>query len=122
MEQVDRENMAGLRRSLKRLGMVIAEVDHELRYVWIENPHPDFDASAVVGKRDDQLISRAEAKEIMSFKRKVLASGRPAHETLAFNRSDGLRSYTIFAYPIRNERGAFDGIITVGFDVPSPRA
>jgi hypothetical protein len=118
MDEIHRENVEGLRKSLKKHGMVIAEVDHELKYVWIENPHSDFDAADVVGKRDDQLISKEDAKAVMSFKRKVLASGEPAHEILSFKRSDGLRDYTIFAYPIRNEQGVVDGLVTVGFDVP----
>lgn len=43
------------RTSLKNSPVVFAHVDEELRYEWIFNPHPDFDPSAVVGKRDDEL-------------------------------------------------------------------
>jgi hypothetical protein len=51
MKDIERSNVAGVRRSLRVLGAIVAEVDQQLRYVWIDNPHPDFDAKAVVGKR-----------------------------------------------------------------------
>ena len=48
MQSIDLHAVASLRASLKRLGAVVAEVDAELRYVWVDNPHPDFEASSVV--------------------------------------------------------------------------
>lgn len=118
MKEVDRANVQGVRKSLKVLGAVVAEVDRELRYVWIDNPHPDFDAKAVVGKRDDELIPAAEAAQIMSLKKEVLDNESPISRTLSFGRSDGLRYYGFFAYPIRAANGKLDGVLTVGFDVP----
>jgi hypothetical protein len=61
MKELERGNVAGVRASLSKLGAVVAEVDRELRYVWIDNPHPDFDPSRAAGKRDDELIASAEA-------------------------------------------------------------
>jgi hypothetical protein len=120
MQDVDRSNVAGVRKALSALGAVVAEVDRQLRYVWIDNPHPDFDAKSAIGKRDDELISKADAEEIMSLKRDTFARGAPMARILAFKRSDGLRYYSLFAYPIRQGSGKLDTILTVGFDMPAP--
>ena len=37
MKDVDRSNVAGIRKALGDLGAVVAEVDPQLRYVWIDN-------------------------------------------------------------------------------------
>ena len=120
MQEVDRSNVAGVRKALSALGAVVAEVDRQLRYVWIDNPHPDFDAKSVIGKRDDDLISKADAEELMSLKRETFDRGAPTARILAFKRSDGVRYYSLFAYPIRQASGRVDTILTVGFDMPSP--
>ena len=102
------------------LGAVVAEVDAQLRYVWIDNPHPDFDAKLVVGKRDDELISEAEAEEIMTLKREAFVLQSPLSRVLSFNRSDGARCYSLFAYPIAEASGKVEAILTVAFDYEPP--
>ena len=122
MKDLERSNVAGVRKALSTLGAVVAEVDQHLRYVWIDNPHPDFDPKAAVGKRDDELISRADAEEIMALKRDTFTGQAPISRMLSFKRNDGLRFYSLFAYPIREPSGRVDAILTVGFDVPAPTA
>lgn len=119
MKELERSSVAGVRKALSTLGAVVAEVDRELRYVWIDNPHPDFNPKAAVGKRDDELISRGDAEEIMALKQDAFRARVPMSRTLAFKRSDGLRCYSVFAYPIREPSGRIDAILTVGFDVPA---
>lgn len=122
MKDVERSNVAGLRKALAELGAVVAEVDRQLRYVWIDNPHPDFDPAAVVGKRDDELVPGADAEEIMALKRDAFARQEPIARILAFQRTDGVRHYSLFAYPIRDKAGQVEALLTVGFDVPAPAA
>ena len=122
MRELDRSNVAGLRKSLSQLGAVVAEVDSQLRYVWVDNPHPDFDPKSVFGKRDDDLISKADAEEIMSIKRQTFDKQAPVARILSFKRSDGVRYYSMFAYPIRQSSGKVEAILTVGFDIPPPGA
>jgi hypothetical protein len=122
MKDVERSNVPGVRKALSALGAVVAEVDRQLRYVWIDNPHPDFDSEATVGKRDDQLISRADAEQIMALKQDTFTRQAPISRMLSFKCSDGVRYYSLFAYPIRDSSGKVDAILTVGFDVPAPRA
>jgi PAS fold len=117
IRNLERADIKGLRRSLRGLGAIVAEVDRELRYVWIDNPHPDFAVEDVIGKRDNELISPPEnAEDLMELKRQVFERKEPLSRILSFERSDGVRYYSILAYPIRSERGAFDAVFTVGFD------
>jgi hypothetical protein len=120
MKELERSSVAGVRKALGTLGAVVAEVDRQLRYVWIDNPHPDFDPEAAVGKRDDELIAGADAEEIMALKQDTFTGQVPIARTLSFKRTDGLRCYSMFAYPIREPSGRVDAILTVGFDVPAP--
>jgi hypothetical protein len=122
MKDIERSNVAGVRKSLKVLGAIVAEVDQQLRYVWIDNPHPDFDAKAVVGKRDADLLPKAEAEQIMSLKREAFEREEPLSRVIAFTRSDGRRDYSLFAYPIRDPKGKVEAVLTVGFDVQPPTA
>ncbi len=102
---------------MRRLGVVVAEVDPQLRYVWIDNPHPDFDSTAVVGKRDDELISQKEAREFMQMKRDALKRMSRVSRLIGFKRSDGDRHYQLTAYPIVSDAdGKMVGVLTVGFD------
>ena len=117
MNSLERYEVGGLRAAMGRLGLVVAEIDLDLRYKWIDNQHPDFDAAAVIGKRDDELIPRSEADQIMSLKREVLHGLCSVNRTLAFKRSDGTHYYNIYAYPVRDSKGNIDGILTVGFDL-----
>ena len=120
MRDVGRANVAGVRKALSALGAVVAEVDKQLRYVWIDNQHPDFEAKSVIGKRDDDLLSKADAKDIMSLKQETFDRGTPISRILSFKRSDGPRYYSLFAYPIQEASGKVQAILTVGFDMPPP--
>lgn len=105
MNDIKRENVKEFRKMFVKLGVVVAEVDLQLRYVWIDNPHPDFNPHEVVGKRDDELISKEEAKGIMTLKRKVITSEKASSQVFDFNRSDGKNYYNIAAYPIYKVQG-----------------
>lgn len=116
VDSIYRSDLPALRDSLRKLGAVVAEIDRELRYVWIDNPHPDFNAAGVIGRRDDELIRPADAEPMLRFKREAWEARTPSGCTLRFDRSDGQRAYTIMAYPIVTEAGHVEAILTIGFD------
>lgn len=122
IQNVHWADVATIPKTFAGLGVVVAEVDEQLRYVWIENPHPDFDAKSVVGKRDDELISKADADEIMRLKRETFDRQVAMSRVLSFKRSDGVRYYNLTAYPIIREAGKAKTILTLGFDVPQSSA
>jgi hypothetical protein len=119
MDHIPRPDLGQIRKTLGALGAVVAEVDRDLRYVWIANPHPDFDPSQVLGRRDDQLIPPAEALPLMDLKRRTFEERRPLSHVLQFMRSDGQRSYSLLAYPVVDDDEQVRTIVTIGFDLPA---
>jgi PAS domain S-box-containing protein len=78
---------------------VYAQIDQELRYRWIHHPHPDFNPSEAIGKRDDELEDSEYSQQLVALKQKVFESGIGLREEISFLRSDGLRTYDIFIEP-----------------------
>jgi hypothetical protein len=120
MKDLFLEDINGIRKMFNKLDVITAEVDPELRYKWIENPHPDFDADEVIGKRDDELIPAEEAKGIISFKKKVFKTEKNLTATLLFSRSNGPCYYNMTGYPVKNSKGQIISIFTVGFYTQLP--
>ena len=118
MDHISRPDLGRIKKTLGDLGAVVAEVDRELRYVWIANPHPDFQASAVLGKRDDELIGAEAAQGLMELKRRTFEERRPFSQVLRFTRSEGERSYRLLTYPVIDDDDHVRSIVTVGFDLP----
>ncbi len=106
-----------LRTALRNVPLVAAFVDHDLRYRWVHNPHPDFDPESVVGKRDDELLPPEEAEPLMALKREVLQRREGIRRELRFPRSDGIRVYDMTVDPLYDESGRLVGLTTAGLDV-----
>jgi signal transduction histidine kinase len=106
------------RTALKHSPIIFAKVDDELRYEWIHNPHPDFDPTSVVGKRDDEIDSGPGVQHLMNLKRRTLESGRQIREEIVFERSDGLNIYDVTVTPLREGGGeAVTGLITASLNI-----
>lgn len=97
--------------------LVLAEVDRELRYVWIRNPHPDFDPSLVLGRRDEELDSSPEIQQLVEMKREVIETGRPLHREWFIGRSDGTYYYDLHLQPRVDEKGDVVGVLTAALDL-----
>ena len=117
MTDIVRRNIDSLRETMRQLGIVVAEVDKDLRYVWIDNPHPDFTPEMAIGKRDDELIPKGEAAELIALKQEILDTGQSAKRVLKFDRSDGTHIYLVDGHPIVDARGRTEGVVTLGFEI-----
>ncbi len=100
--------------------IVMAEVDAQLRYVWIHNP-PDFDAAQVIGKRDDELDPSEDAKLLVEWKRMVLATGLPRRCEWSIRRPDGIHYYDLHLRPRLDGNGRTVGITSVAIDITERR-
>jgi PAS domain S-box-containing protein len=105
------------RVSLQNSAVVFARVDADLRYEWIFNPHPDFDAATVIGKRDDELDSGPGTEALVRLKQEVLEQGKQARREITVERSDGLHTYDVTATPLRNEAGRVTHVVTASLDI-----
>jgi PAS domain S-box-containing protein len=116
-EDALREAEERFRVAVRNAALVPAQSDRELRYLWIYNPHPDFDASHVIGKRDDELEDSEGTRRLIQLKRRVLESGEGSREEIAFSRSDGVRYFDFVVDPARDASGAVIGVTSAALDV-----
>ena len=119
---LQRSDVVEIRKSLSKLGLAVVEIDRELKYVWVDNPHPDFAVEAFVGKRDDELFPEGTAAELMAIKRDVFKRKVAVSEIFSFALSDGWRHYTLFLYPILSSDATVEAILgfapdTFGFSI-----
>ncbi|HET7928167.1 MAG TPA: PAS domain S-box protein [Actinomycetota bacterium] len=94
-----------------------AECDLDLRYVWIFNPHPDFDPTQVLGKRDDELDPSESTRRLAALKRRVIETGGTLREEITFERSNGARTYDFVLEAARDATGAIVGVTSAAFEV-----
>ncbi|MFO7984186.1 MAG: PAS domain S-box protein [Desulfuromonadales bacterium] len=116
-EEALRVSEERFRVAVKNSAFIPAQMDKDLRYLWIYNPHPDFDASAVIGKRDLEIEDSAGAHALQELKQRVLTSGCGESETIEFQRSDGVRIYDFIIEPLYDSSGKVDGLTSAAFDV-----
>ncbi len=112
-----RESEERFRVVMKGSGIVAAIADRDLRYVWIQHPDPDFDAEAVVGKRDDELADDPGMRQLMALKRQVLQRERGARAEITLHNTGGPVTYDVTAEPLRDSDGAVIGVTTAALDI-----
>lgn len=107
------------RAALKMLSSstTVAQVDKDLRYIWVYNPHPDFVVKDILGKRDDELATNAGTLQLLELKRRVLKSGIVETEEITFPISGKEQIYKITAEPIRDATQEIIGVITATVDI-----
>ncbi len=115
-EDALRESERRFRLALRAGDVVVALCDRDLRYVWIHDPHPDFDAAAVVGKRDSELADNDGARRLEVLKQRVIETGASARSEIAFPLTTGTRVFDIQAEPLLDESGSVTAITTVAVD------
>lgn len=116
-EQALRESDERFRTAVKHSSFIPSQFDRELRYRWIYNPHPDFDPSEVIGKRDDELNDSESGRRLAALKRQVIESGEGVHAELSFEMSDGAHTYDFTIEPLRDADGAITGATSASFDI-----
>ncbi|MFO7849680.1 MAG: PAS domain S-box protein [Spirochaetia bacterium] len=124
MQSIEREAGRRLNESEERFrlalhnsSIVVATCDRELRYTWIYNPHPDFIAEEVIGKRDDELLTNKGTRRLTALKQAVVEGGGELREEIVFPTSEGEQIYDIIARAITDEHINVVGVTTVAWDV-----
>ncbi|MHB0879009.1 MAG: PAS domain-containing protein [Anaerolineae bacterium] len=117
VEEALRLSEERFRVAVKNAAFVPAETDRHLRYRWTYNAHPDFDPSAVIGKRDNELEDSQGMRQLVALKQRVLDTGVGTRAEISFDRSDGVRTYDFTAEPMRDRSGAITGVMTAAFDI-----
>jgi two-component system CheB/CheR fusion protein len=117
-EALAHERQQYLETSLRNVPIVAAITDTDLRYRWIYQPHPDFDPTQAVGKRDDELDpDDPGVEDLMQLKREVLHHQESLTREIRFHRSDGDRIYEMTVDPMYDAEGRVVGLKTAGLDI-----
>ncbi|MCP4537371.1 MAG: PAS domain-containing protein [Chloroflexi bacterium] len=105
------------RVALEGSNIIVSHIDRDLRYTWIHNPHPDFDSSSALGKRDDELAQNEGTTKLVELKKRVIETGVGAQTEITFALSDGDHIYDVVAEPLTDSTGQMIGATTVSLDI-----
>ncbi len=112
-----RVNEERLRVALSSASISVFNQDVELRYTWIDNPHPGFEAEHVIGKTDAELLPEDEAATLTAIKQKVLESGRGLQQRVRTTAAGRVLVQDLTIEPLRDSRGDIVGITGASVDV-----
>jgi CheY-like chemotaxis protein len=75
--------------ALEHTPVVAFRLDTDLRYAWVGKTHPEFDAGAVLGKRDDELLDADAAEAVLAPKREALETGELVSRRVSYELPGG---------------------------------
>ncbi len=113
-----RESVERLALAVKCSQVVLWQQDLELRYTWLQNPVPTFESANAIGKRDADLMERAEdAVMTEAVKREVIRSGVSVRKELPIQIQGADRHYDLLAEPLWDTAGLITGITCAAIDI-----
>ncbi|WP_170984200.1 HWE histidine kinase domain-containing protein [Rhodoligotrophos defluvii] len=96
--------------------------DRHLRYVWVINPPLGLEASAILGRTDEELFNKSTVAQLEPIKHKVMLTGRRRRDDIFVDLPSGERRwYTICVDPFRSADGKVVGVSGSWTDVTEQR-
>jgi PAS domain S-box-containing protein len=117
IEEKLRESESRFSVALKNSPILVYTTDADLRYTWIHNPHPAFQSVAVLGLRDDELLSPEQAAPLIAIKREVFDSGVGRRAECAVEINGEQAIYDLTAEPLRGEMGSIIGVTVAAMEI-----
>jgi PAS domain S-box-containing protein len=119
MENKNKDNLQQrwYEEALTRANIVVFDQDTDLRYTRIFNPHPGFDAQAVLGRTDEELLPADDAAQLRSVKHSVLSTGKPAFINVRTTIGGEALFYTLSVSPKYDTMGNIIGIACTSVDI-----
>ena len=117
VEEQLRESEARFQIALKNSPIVVFNQDSDLRYTWIYNPTFGFSPDSIIGKKDSDLISQADAENLTKIKRRVLETGIGTREEVQIIVAGEVYFYTLTVEPLRDSNRAVVGITCTTTDI-----
>ncbi len=127
MKEMDRDSVVedALRQANARFEAAIAAADvsvsnqdRELRYTWIHNPALIKAPRDVIGKRDCELLERAEdAVRLEAIKRAVIETGTDIRQEVAVMHGGVVHYFDLTVRPLRDAAGSIIGVTNAAVEV-----
>ncbi len=114
-----RESEERFRTTLQHSSITVFNQDRDLRYTWVYNPQFVRTPEEVVGKTDAEIFPPDKAARLSEIKRRVIETGRRAHEEFVFTKSEGTFYLDLTIEALRDSTGTISGITCVAVNVTS---
>ena len=112
-----REAEERLRVAVKNSPLTVFNQDKELRYTWIYNPTFNLSPNAVIGKRDEELLSAEDAAVLTSIKSQVLETGIGQRQEVKLTDQGRDWYFDLTVEPLRDGLGEVIGITCAVVDM-----
>ncbi|MBK9711471.1 MAG: CHASE3 domain-containing protein [Kouleothrix sp.] len=113
-----------LRRTEERLlvalrgsAITVYAQDTDLRYTWMYNPAPGYDASQTIGKFDADITTPEDAARLTALKRQVLETGSGVRAEIRATGITGELYFDLSIEPMRDTQGRIMGVTGAAHDV-----
>jgi len=114
------ESESHLRMALQMTNMTVFRQDSDLRYEWISDTGASPLPPAYVGLSDDTLWAGAEARRLMSLKRRALAMGETVRGEVRLTIDGAERYFAMVVQPMRGNDGSM-GLLGAVADISESR-
>jgi PAS domain S-box-containing protein len=86
--------------------------DHQLKYTFVVNPQLGLTEQDMIGKTDDDFLSKEDATQLTQIKTRVLENGKPEHlETSLISMAGNEEHFEGVYIPKFDNQGQVDGLI-----------
>jgi PAS domain-containing protein len=103
--------------ALANTAVVVWQQDLSLRYTWINNARLGYKANAVIGHTDSELMGPELGRPVEAIKRRVIETGRSAHEEVVVQGEQGRATYDLYVEPLHDEHGVVVGITCAAIEL-----
>ena len=104
--------------AVKASQAVLWQQDMDLRFTWLHNPAPGIDGSNAVGKREADLLERAEDVAVIEgLKREVIRSGVGLRQEFFPQIQGVIHCFELLMEPLRDAAGLITGLTGAATDI-----
>jgi light-regulated signal transduction histidine kinase (bacteriophytochrome) len=94
----------------------VAAQDLDLRYIWAYNQRTSR-SDEIIGKRDGDIFTPAETKEITALKRRVLTEDIELRKQMWLERPGGPKFFDFYWEPLHDDAGRVSGVASTTVDL-----
>lgn len=116
-----REGEARFRVALDGTPVAVFNCDRDLRFSWMYNAQPPFDATRVIGKRAEELLPPDSVRELAELLQLVITSGAGERRVVAIPHEGETLYFDCAVEPVREENGDIVGVRGALADISARR-
>ncbi|MDZ4720776.1 MAG: CHASE3 domain-containing protein [Roseiflexaceae bacterium] len=116
-EDALRQSEERLRLALRGSPITVYAQDTDLRYTWLYNPAPGYDANDAIGKFDTDIAAPEDAARLIALKQQVLQTANGLHEEVRVRGMAGELYFDMTIEPLRDASGAVIGVTGAAHDI-----